>query len=194
MAKRSVKKKKKLDELRESMKQQETPKKSEEEKKQEQLGEEIIQKQKEEEEEKIEKTLLVKDKRKIKEPARESENVTKEQIKKAIKKVKENKEKEGPVEKEIISEGPGDGKSIKQQQMEELMEQRKFDLCPFCGQHAMQGAVQPRVPLPMGDKVVVLAMPLLSCTKCTTTYMPRSFMNQLLNPQAVEKPKIITLE
>ncbi len=109
---------------------------------------------------------------------------------------KRKEEEEAKAEEVIVEkeETPEDERSIKEQQMEELMEQRKFDVCPLCGQHAMAGAVQPKIPFPIGDRVLVMTIPLLVCTNCTTAYMPKSFLNQLLNPQEVEKPKIITLE
>jgi len=97
---------------------------------------------------------------------------------------------EEPVVEEPVQEEP----SIKQQQAMELFEKRRFDTCPQCGKHAMEGAIQPRIPFPMGDQIMVVALPMLACTGCTTVYMPRSTVNELLNPQKTEKPRIILAE
>ncbi|NIM46503.1 MAG: hypothetical protein GTO54_12935, partial [Nitrososphaeria archaeon] len=83
------------------------------------------------------------------------------------------------------------GMSIKKQQELEEANKRKFDICPFCGTHAVEGAIQPKIPLPIGDQALLIALPMLVCIRCTNVYMPRSFVQQLLQPET-EKPKIIT--
>lgn len=70
-------------------------------------------------------------------------------------------------------------------------EKRKFDNCPFCGTHSMQGSLQPKIPLPGPDgQMYVIGLPLLACVRCSNVYIPRSYINELLNPKT-EKPKII---
>lgn len=93
----------------------------------------------------------------------------------------------GAVEETTDDRGP----SIREEQALAAAEAKKFDICPFCGTHAMEGAIQPKIPLPIGDQAILIALPMLICIRCTNAYMPRSFVQQLLTPET-EKPKIIT--
>lgn len=107
---------------------------------------------------------------------------------------KENEEpdkKEEPLPEGVAAVEETEGPSIKKQHELEQADKRKFDLCPFCGTHAMEGAIQPKIPLPIGDPPMLIALPMLICIRCTNAYMPRSFVQQLLTPET-EKPRIIT--
>jgi len=61
------------------------------------------------------------------------------------------------------------------------MSQRDF--CPNCGQPAENGAIQMQLPIPVSEgQVAAVALPMLACARCGSVYMPRSFLDRVLNP------------
>lgn len=112
-------------------------------------------------------------------------------VKEVVRKVKS--EQSSPVESSKA--GPGQAeeeKSIREMQAEEQAKAREFDVCPECGTHSMQASIQPKIPLPIGDGAILIALPMLVCVNCTNVYMPRSYVTKLLNMAQQEQQRVVT--
>jgi len=77
-----------------------------------------------------------------------------------------------------------EGGVAEQEAQQESIDMTKQDFCNGCGTQSVGGAIQIRVPiqLPEGE-VVVLNLPLLACVRCGNTYMPRTFISQIMKPK-----------
>lgn len=88
--------------------------------------------------------------------------------------LEEMREKEEALQEKAPEPSPGDKSTV------DLAQQ---DFCNSCGQQSMGGALQIRLPVPLPDgQTAVVDLPLLACARCGNAYMPRSFINRVLNP------------